>query len=136
MPDFKERPLRRRAGGGGMAISTWKRWPLHYRVGVLFALALLLQGQTCGVLFAPDMSSSTYVPGIAGKVSPQRQVSSDGRHYYGIYDPTRGQRVVYEGSPEYAIIDQFFRGSANPAAAGDRAGVPGGAGSLPIPPVQ
>lgn len=117
-----------------------KRWSWPCRLGVLFVLTLPLQG--CNLVTSPITVYTYYVPGISGQVYPTRQTSSDGRHYYGVrWNDQHGNapqrdRVVYEGSREYEIIDRFFRNLNKPQAAGDRSGVPGGSGTLPPPAVQ
>jgi len=119
-------------------MTAWKRWSWPYRAGVLLTLMVMLQGfYGCPM---PSQTPSSYaVPGISGKVVGERQTGGDGRRYYGVEWIENGklrQRVVYEGSREYELIEQFFRNLNNPVAAGDRSSIPGGSGTLPVPPVQ
>lgn len=117
-------------------MSTLKRWLRPCRVGILFTCLLLLPGFLSGCpITAPQPPGPYIVPGVRGEVYPERQTSGDGRHYYGVREYPK-DRVVYEGSREYELIEQFFRNLNNPVAAGDRSSIPGASGTLPVPAVQ
>ncbi len=79
------------------------------------------------------------VPGIKDPVLAERFTDDSGRHYFMVVayekDGVRGYRYVYEGSGEYLLIDMHFYFVDRPAGS-DRAGIPGGSGTLPVPAVQ
>jgi hypothetical protein len=120
-----------------MSISAWKRRSWRYRLIVLVALAPLLQG--CFLTLNFDSSESTYdVPGV-GEVFYRRDTSGgDYAYVLKVIDPATGRYVrIRPGDPRFPIIDAFFRDTyAVPQNPPDRAGVPGGGGSLPPPAVQ
>jgi len=114
-------------------MSTWKRWSWRYRIGVLFALMMLLQGASCPTYLDETAYS---VPGIEGKVIAKRYVTDSGRHYYLIEIPgpngTQDYRYAYDDSAAYQVIENYFLGSPNISVNGlDRAGLPGGSGAPP-----
>lgn len=121
-------------------MSTWKRWSWRYRIGVLFALMMLLQGASCPL---PNNNTPTFmVPGVKGPVLAQRFTDDRGRRYFMVVtyekDGVRGYRYVFqdENATEYAIIDQHFYFVNSPASVvSDRAGLPGASGAPP-PPAQ
>ena len=118
-------------------MTTWKRWPWYYRVGALFALALLLQGASCPyvVNFLPRYQ----VPGVSGNVIPEKYVDGYGRRYYVVeHVQTRDGRDYpymsyhYYDSAEYQRIDAYFRVHTELQVIGyDRSAIPGGTGALP-----
>lgn len=123
-------------------MTAWKRWSWRYRIGALFALALLLQGANCPL----DVFQRTTVnvPGV-GNVIAEYFKDGPASGYFLVEqiegDGARGFRRVYYPSPEYFIILGFFqqRGDHVPGQwwlQGQAAGLPGAAGTLPAPPVQ
>jgi len=121
---------------------TWKRWSWRYRVGALFALALLLQGSNCPLggsrtFLATDPTYT--VPGV-GEVFRFVDIEEERGASYVIkeIDPSTGRYWrIYPGDPRYGLIAAYFgnlsRGSSNPP---DRSSLPGGTGTPPPPPVQ
>lgn len=121
-------------------MTAWKWWPLRYRIGVHFSfLLLLLQAGGCTTFYH---ALPTYpVPGITGSVYPEKFQDYDGRRYYRIKNPGGEGRYIsehtaFEGSPEYKVIDAYFRTHPEiEVARFDRSAIPGGTG-LPPPPLQ
>ncbi len=120
----------------------WKRWSWRYRLGVLFALMLLLQGASCPRI--TNMLPRYQVPG-AGSVVPEKYYAPNlGKHYYVVEHPQTLNDVTtytygyyYEGSAEYQTIDNYFRAHPDlPVVSFERFGIPGAAGSLPAPAAQ
>jgi hypothetical protein len=120
-------------------MTTWNRWPWRYRLGALFALMMLLQGASCPL---DVFQRQTYtVPSVRGGVIAERFIDDSGRHYFLIEEidrnGARGFRRAYIGSPDYQTIMVYFWANRDTfPVVFDRAGVPGGAGSLPVPAVQ
>ena len=136
--------LRRPSGiGWGLAMSAWKRWSWRYRVGALFALALLLQGASCPLdLFSrPTFFVPTSSDGDGLRVIGELFTDEKGDHYYLVETigpgGARGFRRVYPGSLDYIRISWWW-----PTVVGqnnrppDRSSIPGGSGMMPNPPVQ
>lgn len=121
-------------------MSAWKRWSWRYRVGALFALALLLQGASCpvDVFQRPTVA----VPGV-GNVIPEYFKDGPANGYFLVEqidrNGARGFRRVYYPSREYMIILGIFiqRGDNVPGQWWHSSpGIPGASGTLPTPPVQ
>lgn len=120
-------------------MTTWKRWSWRYRVGALFALALLLQGASCpvDVLTRPTY----YVPAVNKRVIAEYFIDEHGNPYFLVetIDSTgaRGFRRTVFNSPEYIFILLYFvQFQDDFPGIFDRAGTPGGTGTLPTPAVQ
>ena len=121
-------------------MTAWTRWSRRYRVGALFALALLLQGASCPLdLF---QRTTVNVPGV-GNVIAERFIDESGNGYFMVEEidrnGARGFRRVYYPSREYVIIVGTFnqRGDYVPGQWWHSApGIPGAVGTLPTPPVQ
>ena len=98
---------------------------------------LLLQGATCPI---GDSTPTFAVPGVGPVYADSEYDDATGRYGYvikRIVPGTGRYERVYPGDPRYAIIQTFFRNrSSDPSTQIGRAGVPGGAGTLPAPPVQ
>lgn len=116
----------------------WKRWSLPGRIGILFALTLLLQ--SCVVL--TDLVPSYTIPGVQGAVYAEILRGENNVPYYQVLERDDGHGTkyytyIYPGSPEYDAIVRFFR-SHPEITVYDFAPptVPGGAGTLPPPAVQ
>ncbi|HWK94985.1 MAG TPA: hypothetical protein VNR39_06155 [Pseudolabrys sp.] len=120
-------------------MTAWKRWSWPYRVGVLLTMMVMLQG-FFGCPIPSPAPPSYVVPGVYGTVIGELQTAGDGRRYYGVEWVENGvtkQRVVYEGSRDYEIIDAFMRELQKPGyPAGGRSSIPGASGTLPVPAVQ
>ena len=110
---------------------------------LLAALLLLLQGASCPEI--TNMLPRYQVPGISGGVVPEKYYASNvGKHYYVVEHPqtlngitTYVYSYYYEGSPQYQAIDNYFRAHPElPVISLERFDTPGGANSLPPPPVQ
>lgn len=122
-------------------MTAWRRWSWRYRVGALFALALLLQGASCPVDL---LSRPTYVVRTnSGDLKVIGEVFTDekGETYFLVEDITpsgaRGLRRVYPGTLEYYLIVIWFETSRTEGTGPfDRSGFPGASGTLPAPPVQ
>jgi hypothetical protein len=118
----------------------WKRWSLPYRIGILFALMMLLQGASC--LAVSDLIPSFTVPGAGGKVYAEVFRSANGVPYYQVLvrddGKTRYFTYVYPGNPQYDAIVNFFRSHPEITVYDffAPASVPGAAGSPPPPPLQ
>ena len=118
-------------------MTTWKRWPWSYRVGVLFALALLLQGASCP--YIDSLLPRYQVPGIGAVIAQRYYNAHTGQHYFKIDRPETlagktyyGESYCYEGSEAYQTIDTYFRVHTELQVADfDRSAIPGGAASLP-----
>ncbi len=117
----------------------WKRWSPPYRIGILLVISVLSQGASC--IIYSDLVPSFTVPGVTGKVTAEILYTANGVPYYKVlnYDDgkSRGYRYIYPGNPDYDPIVNFFHSHPEiklydftPQA------LPGGAGSLPQPPVQ
>jgi hypothetical protein len=120
--------------GEGLGMTTWKRWSWRYRLIVLVALAPLLQGCFVADSAFTTTAPSVNVPGV-GEVFLSQDPST-GEYVLKVPDPNTHRYVrVGPGDPRYPIIDAFFHRPVAPNPH-ERAGVPGGAGALPAPPVH
>lgn len=117
-------------------MAAWKRWSWRYRVGALFALALLLQGASCPLdLF---QRATFHVPGV-GNVIAERFYDADG-NYFLVEEidanGARGFRRYYYPSREYVLIfgTIFNRGDYIPGLPSSSSAIPGAVGTAPAPP--
>jgi hypothetical protein len=119
-------------------MSTWKRWSWRYRLGALFALALLLQGSYCPLFGQTGYNfndPSFTVPGV-GEVFLLKDRNT-GEYVLKVIDPATRRFVrIGPGDPRFPAIDAVFRAMHVPQNPSDRAGLPGGSGTAPLPPVQ
>lgn len=121
-------------------MTTWKRWSWPYRVGVLFALLLLLQGASCPL---DVFQRQTYtVPGVKGGVIAQWYADENGDPYFLVEEidsktGARGFRRTVFNSPEYMFILMYFWGNRDTfPGVFDRDVIPGGVARHPPAPVQ
>lgn len=132
-PSFRESQL----AMATLDVLPWKRWSWRYRLGILFALMLLLQGATCPIA---ESTPAFTVPGVGPVFADTEYDDATGRFGYvikRIVPGTGRYERVYPGDPRYAIIQKFFQTHPLlPPNQADRAGIPGGIGVLPAPPVQ
>jgi hypothetical protein len=116
----------------------WKRWSLPYRAAILLVASMLLHG--CVVL--PDLVPSYTIPGVRGAVYAAILYTETGVPYYQVLTSddgkgTRGYRFIYPGNAEYDAIVNFFRSHPQITVFDLKpAGIPGGTGTPPPPPVQ
>jgi hypothetical protein len=124
----------------GPAMLVWKRWSWRYRIGVLFALLLLLQGATCPLdLF---QRTTVAVPEV-GNVIVEYFWDGPANGYFLVEqidrNGARGFRRVYYPSREYVLIIATFRQRGDYVPGqwwNSPSSIPGAAGTLPAPPVQ
>jgi hypothetical protein len=118
-------------------MTAWKRWSWRYRVGIVFALMMLLQGATCPI---GDNTPTFSISGVGPVYADSEYDDATGRWGYvikRIVPGTGRYERVYPGDPRYVIIQTFFGTNPSlPPSQTDRSSVPGGAGGLPAPPAQ
>ncbi len=124
--------------GWGLTMSAWKRWSWRYRVGVLFALALLLQGANCPLHV---FQQQTYaVPNAPGRVIGTWFTDENGQNYFLMEEidsrtGARGFRRIYSNHGAYWTIFFYFM-QPDFAHVLERQVIPGGVARHAPPPVQ